>query len=139
MRHLEHDEQVKFFQMLGMLDTEEAFLTFAVPNGARFISKRHASRICDEGMKRGVPDILCASPCGVYAGLAIEMKIPPNKSTPAQKQWQAMLAKHNWRVEVCESAEYAFIIWANYTKLDLKSYELVARNFMFSSYVIGGA
>ena len=141
MRHEEHEQQVRFFQMMEMLgDRDEAFLTFAVPNGARFISNRHASRVREEGMKSGVPDIICAVPRGgEYCGLAIEMKIPPNKSTPTQVKWQMMLARKGWRVAVCHSAEEAFVEWADYNRLDVQHYGLVARNFLFGEYVVGGA
>ena len=120
MRHIEHDEQVKFFGYLRTIKgkgAELAALTFAVPNGARMASLRHAKRIAAEGMKAGVPDIICPVFNSEFTGLAIEMKIPPNKSTPKQLDWQARLRKHGWKVVECHSAVEALREFIEYHKL----------------------
>lgn len=139
MNHTEHDEQALFFQMLGMLDCAAADLTFAVPNGARMVSVRHAKRMVEEGMRKGVPDIICAMRDERldYAGLAIEMKAGCNKSTPDQERWQKRLTGAGWKVNVCYSAKEAFLVWASYVELDERSRDLIRRNFFYDE--IGGA
>lgn len=117
MRHREHDEQVLFFRCLAILEgygVEQAGLTFAVPNGARLVSVRHAKRMVMEGLRGGVPDIICPIAVGEHIGLAIEMKIPPNKSTVKQKRWQADLRRYRWRVEECHDGIEALKVWVEY-------------------------
>jgi hypothetical protein len=125
LRHIEHDEQVKFFKYLQQLRVDAASVTFAVPNGARLASLRHAKRIAAEGMKAGVPDIICPVACSGFTGLAIEMKIPPNKSTPKQLQWQKMLRKVGWQVVECHSAVEALRAFAAYNKLETGIYRVL--------------
>lgn len=129
INHPEHNEQVKFFLMLAQLDYEPADLTFAVPNGAKVISKQHAVRLKQEGMKAGVPDILCLVASGSAIGLAIEMKIPPNKSSQNQKLWQENLRNNRWVVTESHSAEEAFNTWAEYTHLPPGEYIRIKRMF----------
>lgn len=133
MKHLEHDEQTLFFMMLRQLELDAVNLTFAVPNGMH-TSSRHAKRMVDEGMRSGVPDILCAIPSKTAVGLAIEMKIPPNKNSPAQSRMQKLLAKHGWQVDVCTSGSMAFIVWAAYNTITEEQYGYVARKFGFDWY-----
>lgn len=141
MNHTEHDEQAQFFQMLSMLDCAAADLTFAVPNGARMVSVRHAKRMVEEGMRKGVPDIICAlrNDSQDYAGLAIEMKAGRNKSTPDQERWQKQLMAAGWKVGVCYSAKEAFLVWASYVELDERSRDLIRRNFFYDDLIVGGA
>ncbi len=141
MNHTEHDEQAEFFRMLQMLDCDAAVLTFAVPNGARMVSARHAKRMVEEGMRKGVPDIICAmrNARQDYAGLAIEMKAGRNKSTPDQERWQKRLMAAGWKVDVCYSARDAFLVWESYVELDERSRDLIRRNFFYDNNVVGGA
>lgn len=128
MRHIEHDEQVKFFTYLRSLEADgvgAAGVTFAVPNGARLASLRHAKRIAAEGMKAGVPDIICPVFNSEFTGLAIEMKIPPNKSTAKQLVWQKRLRKHGWKVAECHSAVEALQEFATYNKLETRGYRVL--------------
>ncbi len=131
MQHPEHIQQVKFFQIMDFLsDIPESALTFAVPNGAKFISTRHGAIVKAEGMRKGVPDILLPAMRRGYAGLAIEMKIPPNKCTADQVKFQKMLRDEKWHVvDVCKSAEGAYLSWAWYVDLDASHRDRVERNF----------
>lgn len=54
------------------------------------------------GVKKGVPDILIFEPKGDYhCGLAIELKIAPNKATKEQIDFLADLEKRGWQCELC--------------------------------------
>lgn len=117
IRHPEHDEQAAFFSYLAILEAKgnvPAASTFAVPNGAHFATQRHGSLMKAEGLKAGVPDILVAFASNGCHGLAIEMKIPPNRVTPEQRAWHERLSANGWLVLVCKSAEEAFGKWAEY-------------------------
>jgi hypothetical protein len=60
-------------------------------------------RLKKKGVKKGVPDILIFEPRGNYNGLAIELKIKPNKTSKEQKQWLDNLTKKGWLTDVCYS------------------------------------
>ena len=59
------------------------------------------------GAKSGFPDIFifCANKNG--NGLAIKLKVKPNKPTDNQKEWITQLWNRNYRAEVCFSFEEA--------------------------------
>ena len=116
MNHPEHDEQKKFFEWINALEklgSIEAALTFAVPNAAKR-SPKLAAYMKAEGMKSGVPDIICAFPRAGYNGLVIEMKIKPNKVEDNQKAFLQKLSGEGWLVKVCWSASEAYEEWCNY-------------------------
>jgi hypothetical protein len=87
------------------------------PCGEAFLhgTKRERSiqmaRMKQKGFKKGVPDVMIfeywSSPCGCGFdcnkghGIAIELKIKPNKATPEQKQWLADLKARGWLTAVC--------------------------------------
>ena len=133
--HLEHDNQVTFFQIMEFVEHEAAGVTFAVPNGARLRSVQHARRVHDEGMRSGVPDIICAAPYRGKAGLAIEMKVGKNKPTPNQVMWHTRLRHFGWQVSVCYSAMSAFMVWADYVNMHVQERERVMRNFFPEAYM----
>jgi len=51
------------------------------------------------GVKPGVPDILIFGP-GPGNGLAIELKVKPNKTTAHQDKWLAELNKLGWKTAI---------------------------------------
>ena len=53
------------------------------------------------GVKGGIPDCLIANPTrDGHVGLAIELKIAPNKTTSKQEEWRAKLVRHGWAYSV---------------------------------------
>ena len=59
------------------------------------------------GVSPGVPDLLFFNPIGIYTGLAIELKIKPNKPTETQIKWISDLISCGWLVKVCYSFDEA--------------------------------
>lgn len=114
----EHAEQVAFFERVALDWRTKDLLMTAVPNGGQR-HKAVAGKLRAEGVKRGVPDILCfahgvdsmGQPCH---GLAIEMKAGKNKPTEEQKAWLLALAEEGWAPYVCYSAGEAFEKLAHY-------------------------
>lgn len=68
------------------------------------------------GGKAGFPDFMIFVANKHGNGLAIEMKVKPNKPTDAQKAWLAALHNRNYVAEVCFSFEEAKIVIDNYLK-----------------------
>ena len=79
----EAGHQRAFFAELRQIAPDVDAVTFAIPNGGKREAAT-ASNLKAEGVKSGVPDILCAwpnqGPRGhFYAGLFIEMKRPADR------------------------------------------------------------
>lgn len=123
----EHLEQVAFFEWCKLVETQhpELKLAFAVPNAGKRGRRRdkygrwysiEGKRLKEEGMKRGVPDILLPvkSRDGRYIGLAIEMKTPSGQLTPEQLEWIAMLTDAGWLTAVCYNWREAALAVAGY-------------------------
>lgn len=74
------------------------------PNGGKRNS-REASYLKQEGVKAGVPDILIFNKNKQYNGLAIELKVFPNKVSENQKEWLSNLSKLGWKTNVIYSID----------------------------------
>lgn len=114
----EHDEQVEYFTALKYLEGKhpELCYIFAVPNGGRR-AKFEASRLKDEGVKRGVPDIIVPIPMGEFCGMAIEMKYGENRQSLEQKDYEMALIRFGWCFRVCYSGRSAIRDTAEYLRL----------------------
>jgi hypothetical protein len=104
----EHEEQVALFEWADREEVNHPELAqlFAVPNGGQ----RHpavAAQLKAEGVRAGVPDVLLLVARGRFHGLAIEMKVKPNKPTPAQEEWIARLRYYGYMAVTCWSANEA--------------------------------
>jgi len=111
----EHDEQTVFMTWLMFQYPTLFELTTAVPNGGR----RHlgtAVKLKKEGVKAGVPDILCFYKKNGYTGLAIEMKSKYNKESKEQAKWLNNLSDQGWFCAVCWSAKDAMQAVEDYLK-----------------------
>lgn len=108
--NLEHYEQVKFFETLKILQAQgnnEAFLPFAVPNAA-LRTGYQGLWMKAEGLQAGVPDIIIPAARRGYTGLAIELKIKPNKMTDEQAKWMNRLIAERWIHHLAYSAVEAW-------------------------------
>ncbi len=75
-----------------------------VPNeGKRTPFERYKAK--QLGIKPGVPDVLIFHAMPGYCGLAIELKIKPNKPSKNQLHWISQLKNQGWKVSVCYSID----------------------------------
>ena len=103
-RTTEHDEQADLFQWARLMENKipELATLFSIPNGGQ----RHpavAAKMKAEGVKAGVWDCFMATPRGADHGLWLELKIRPNKLTPAQEVWGHTMRAAGHRCVVCFS------------------------------------
>lgn len=120
-RHVEHEQQVVFFNRIRALAINEprfaqaARRTHAVPNGGGR-SKAEAGRLKAEGVTKGVSDIFCAMPQGSFHGLYIEMKSPDGRVSDEQDTWLSESRALGYAGAVCRSADEAFDLWRTYNE-----------------------
>lgn len=69
------------------------------------------------GVKTGIPDILIFTPRKGFNGLAIELKIKPNKPSTIQNECMNELKACNWRVEVAYDINEVIAISKEYFNL----------------------
>jgi len=134
MAHPEADQQKLFFEFLGMMEpfNLKANLVFAVPNGSNLAGGARAGAwMRDQGLKKGVPDIICPYPNKQFCGLAIEMKSPKGKTTPEQENWLHNLQLVGWQTAVCYSSVGAFELWAKYSQVYDRDLELVRQSIPY--------
>lgn len=101
---LEHRIQVSCVNWFDWThrDISKSLLSFA--NGG----KRDAvtgAKLKAEGVRAGAPDLILLLPRGKYHALAIEMKTPKGRQSPAQKEWQAYFESMGGKYVVCRSLE----------------------------------
>ncbi len=70
------------------------------------------------GVRAGMPDILIFQPNKTYSGLALELKIKPNKPTKNQLEVLTMLSNNNWNTAVCYSFDEAKNLIDNHLNLN---------------------
>lgn len=104
----EHGEQVALFLWAQMNKARLPWLDmmFAIPNGG----ERNvivASRMKEEGVKKGVPDIFIPCPAGGYHGMFIEMKRSGGRVSPEQAAMIKKLQNAGYCVAVCYGWEEA--------------------------------
>lgn len=68
------------------------------------------------GVKKGAPDILIFEQNNVFNGLAIELKIEPNKPTPDQLNFLFALTIRKWDACICYSFDTAKNVIDKYFK-----------------------
>lgn len=112
----EHAEQVAFFQWLGIKHKAVAKVAFAIPNGGNRNSITGA-RLKTEGVKRGVPDIFIAYPCGGHHGLFVEMKRQTGGVvSEAQNEVMEFFRENGYECRVCRGAGEAMTAVEEYLK-----------------------
>ena len=80
---------------------------FHIPNGGSRnpIEARHLK---EQGVRRGVPDILLPHPNPIYKGLFIELKRQKGgRTSEEQREWIAELNRAGYRAVVCKGWEEA--------------------------------
>ena len=112
MRFLEDDLQMA---VAKYLDFQGIFWCHVA--NERNTSFVKGARLKKKGVKSGVPDCLIFEPRGLYAGLAIELKIKPNKVSLNQKEWLTRLNNNKWSAHKAYSFDEAKEIIDNYLKI----------------------
>jgi hypothetical protein len=69
-----------------------------------------------KGVKAGIFDIICPIPIWPFHGLIIELKIKPNKVTPAQEEMGKVFHSLGWCVRVAWSGDEAIELFRTYIK-----------------------
>ncbi len=115
IKRLESAEQIAVMQWSAnaMRMWPDLRWLFAVPNGGRrdFLEAVHLKR---QGVKAGVVDLWLPCARDGFIGLAIEMKVEPNKLTEEQAIWLAGLSSLGWQTHVCYSATAAIEVLRAY-------------------------
>ena len=109
----EHDVQSMFFEAALYLKHPALRWMHAIPNGgARNVVV--ASKMKQEGVKRGVWDVCLPYPNGGHHGLYIEFKFGKNKLTPEQQEFGAYLEENGYKTGVAYTVDEALEILQNY-------------------------
>jgi len=109
----EHDIQSMFFEAALYLKHPALRWMHAIPNGgARNVVV--ASKMKQEGVKRGVWDVFLPYTSGGYHGLYIEFKHGRNKLTPEQEAFGEFVRKQGYKTAVAYTAEKAIEILEEY-------------------------
>ncbi|MDT8347873.1 MAG: VRR-NUC domain-containing protein [Flavobacteriaceae bacterium] len=96
---MKYKEDALQMAVANLLD-HYGLLWFHCPNERR-TSPQAGARLKKKGVKKGVPDVLILERKGEYIGLAIELKIKPNKPTKEQLFWLEQLSNRGWMCDVC--------------------------------------
>jgi hypothetical protein len=72
-----------------------------IPNGRNAGSSRMGGWWKDQGVVSGLPDCMMFMPRNAFTGLAIELKVWPNKLSDEQVAVHEVLRKAGWQVAVC--------------------------------------
>lgn len=114
-RQPENEEMKAFFRYCELQKNKHPAWQYAfhVPNEGKF-PIQYRVKLKSMGVRSGVPDIIIPVPCGRYHGLAIEMKVKPNKPSTAQLQWLEHLNKHGYLAQVCYGWDAAVKLVNNY-------------------------
>jgi hypothetical protein len=107
----EHFEQRLFFDWLKRHSHPAAQHTFAIPNGAIGANREKRKFFSQEGVRKGVPDIMIAWPRphptipGAFEkpGGFIEAKYGENTTSPEQDEWLQKLILAGYECYVCYS------------------------------------
>jgi hypothetical protein len=78
--------------------------------------KGEAGKLRAMGVRKGVLDFLLPCRSGLWTGLAIELKIHPNKPTVEQAEWLTMFEEEGWLARVCFSLDEFQYAVAEYAK-----------------------
>ena len=111
----EHDEQYKLFSLTRY--RPELRWMFAIPNGGQR-NKIIAARLKQEGVKKGVPDLMLPLPTDKFHGLFIEMKFGKGRMTPEQQEFFEYATQQGYCCKVAYSAEEAIEIIDEYLELN---------------------
>ena len=102
MKFKEDDLQMQVASYLDLLN-----VTWCHVANERKAKPQAGARLKRKGVKSGVPDCLIFDCCNGFNGLAIELKIKPNKPTVNQLGWLLSLEDIGWKTWTCYTFEDA--------------------------------
>lgn len=101
MKHLEDSMSISVANYIRMQYPKVLFSH--VPNGGKR-SAREGARFKRMGVRKGIPDFLIFETNDPHLrGLALELKVKPNKPSPEQLEVIAELKRLKWVAEICYS------------------------------------
>lgn len=100
MKHKEDDLQLACAQWFTMQYPKLSRSLHHSPNGGRR-NAREAGRLKAQGVRPGFPDLALYLKVARWTGLAVELKIRPNKLTKDQEWWLNHLKEQGWKTAVC--------------------------------------
>lgn len=113
----EDSEQIKFFEYIDwQIRFHPEFKCIYHCANERKTSWGSGMVLKKKGVRPGVLDITCPIPSGKYHGLAIEIKVKPNKLTPKQLEMCRILHGLGHCVRVAWSGDEAIEIFKAYIK-----------------------
>lgn len=115
MKHQESKTQIECVKWFKLQYPKLAPLLFAVPNGGKR-NAREANIMKQEGVTKGVADLLLLIPNKQHHALCIEMKTKTNKQTQNQIEWQNIVQQHGYKYIVCNSFDNFYKEIKNYLK-----------------------
>lgn len=74
-----------------------------IPNGGKYAHPRIAAKMKQAGVVAGYPDIMVFHQSDIHSGLALELKVWPNKPQDTQEAVHEVLHDAGWMVRVCYS------------------------------------
>lgn len=111
----ESAEQIKFVARVKQFYPH--VMIFAIPNGGGR-SAMEATRLKEEGVLAGIPDLFIPEPRWIYHGLFIEMKRQSGgRLSSIQVDRIAELTERQYRVAVCKGCEEAWREFGTYMEL----------------------
>lgn len=106
MKIYEDDELIKFFDWVAWKrDSDIRYDAIIHVANERKATVGQHNKLKRKGVKPGVFDVLCFSPTERYRGLAVELKIKPNKLTENQIKFGQMLFGFGWCVKIAWSGD----------------------------------
>jgi len=107
----EHDLQASIIAEADYRANQDPRWRFlaAVPNG----QYRPGQRM-EPGLRRGVPDLIWPIKAHGYVGLAMELKVGKNNTSPDQDEWLTWLSSQGWYARVVRDsadAAMALLTW----------------------------
>lgn len=110
----EQIEQIKVFDWIRFHGLDK--YSFHVPNERRS-TPQHGAILKRMGVTSGVCDLFILKPSGRFNGLAIELKVKPNKPTPAQMKFIETLNANGYLAVVRYGADEAIKTIEDYIHL----------------------
>ena len=113
MRQIESKIQSACVEKFRQYYPKLTLLLWAIPNGGKRDAKT-GYWMKQDGVLKGVPDVVLKVPKGKYASLCIEFKSKVGRQSKEQKEVQKALEEHGNKYVICRSVSEFIIEIENY-------------------------